>query len=262
MRPDSRLQFWPKRVLAVKNSCKELRASALSVQTQMFQGALSQTVKTTPFLAICTGAIAFVSFLRLWLARERVRLPPGSLGVPLLGETLAFLQGPEAFIEARLRRYGGTFKTNVLFTPTVFLAVHDKNAKLIHGIRGLFLRVRCADDRLSQVTQCIKFAEIVMLKFQLSVCARVVMVPEHVCSSSVKQSRQRAYKQVSCAPCGGDHGFPEYFQKIAGPKSVAFVDCGSEQLFRFGYVTFFRFFEYTFSVSTPSVKCRVLSSFL
>lgn len=49
-------------------------------------------------------------------------LPPGSMGLPLIGETPAFLRNPFRFLEARQRRYGDVFRSRVLFRRVVFLA--------------------------------------------------------------------------------------------------------------------------------------------
>lgn len=42
------------------------------------------------------------------------RLPPGSLGLPVVGETLAFVKNPFLFFEDRYRRHGSVFKTRIL----------------------------------------------------------------------------------------------------------------------------------------------------
>jgi cytochrome P450 len=49
-------------------------------------------------------------------------LPPGKLGLPLLGETLALLRNPFAFLDERQKRYGNVFKSRVVGRKTVFLA--------------------------------------------------------------------------------------------------------------------------------------------
>lgn len=49
-------------------------------------------------------------------------LPPGSNGLPLLGETLAFASNPFAFVGQRRARFGDVFRTNILGKPTVFIA--------------------------------------------------------------------------------------------------------------------------------------------
>ncbi len=49
-------------------------------------------------------------------------LPPGRLGFPFLGETLALLRNPFRFLEERQARYGDVFKSRILGRTTVFLA--------------------------------------------------------------------------------------------------------------------------------------------
>lgn len=54
---------------------------------------------------------------------EEHKLPPGSLGLPFLGETLQlYSQNPKVFFASRLKRYGEVFKTHVLGCPCVILA--------------------------------------------------------------------------------------------------------------------------------------------
>lgn len=48
------------------------------------------------------------------------QLPPGSLGLPVIGETLSFLLDPQ-FIEKRYKQYGSIFKSSILGRPTVFM---------------------------------------------------------------------------------------------------------------------------------------------
>ncbi|CAD6245485.1 unnamed protein product [Miscanthus lutarioriparius] len=51
------------------------------------------------------------------------KLPPGSLGLPFIGETLhLYTQNPKDFFASRLKRYGEVFKTHVLGCPCVILA--------------------------------------------------------------------------------------------------------------------------------------------
>jgi len=49
-------------------------------------------------------------------------LPPGSMGLPLLGETLAFGRNPFRFLEDRRKRYGNVFKSSLFGRRIVFLA--------------------------------------------------------------------------------------------------------------------------------------------
>jgi retinoid hydroxylase len=49
-------------------------------------------------------------------------LPPGTMGLPFLGETLAFGQNPFRFLEDRQKRYGNVFKSSLFGRRIVFLA--------------------------------------------------------------------------------------------------------------------------------------------
>jgi cytochrome P450 len=53
---------------------------------------------------------------------EHARLPPGSLGLPVVGETLAFLKNPFAFLEERRARHGKVFKSSLVGRRIVFLS--------------------------------------------------------------------------------------------------------------------------------------------
>jgi retinoid hydroxylase len=50
------------------------------------------------------------------------RLPPGSSGLPLVGETLPFLSDMFGFIRARTQRYGPVFRSHILGHPTAFIS--------------------------------------------------------------------------------------------------------------------------------------------
>ena len=51
-----------------------------------------------------------------------MRLPPGSSGLPLLGETLAFVGDIFTFISKRTALHGHVFRSHILGTPTVFIS--------------------------------------------------------------------------------------------------------------------------------------------
>lgn len=48
-------------------------------------------------------------------------LPPGRFGLPLLGESVAYLRNPENFILKRQQQYGNVFKTHLFGSPNVVL---------------------------------------------------------------------------------------------------------------------------------------------
>lgn len=53
-------------------------------------------------------------------------LPPGSFGLPILGETISFLKDRE-FAEKRQKKYGPIFKTKILGRPTVMMLGPEAN---------------------------------------------------------------------------------------------------------------------------------------
>jgi cytochrome P450 len=55
-----------------------------------------------------------------------MELPPGSLGLPLIGDTLNFLQDAH-FAKKRHQQYGPIFKTSILGQPTVFVSGPEAN---------------------------------------------------------------------------------------------------------------------------------------
>nr|AMR99693.1 ABA-8-hydroxylase [Scrippsiella trochoidea] len=62
-------------------------------------------------------------------------MPPGSLGLPIVGESLASIADPVKFVQDRKLRYGPIFKTNILFSPTVCLT--GEHAKLFTKIPSI-----------------------------------------------------------------------------------------------------------------------------
>jgi cytochrome P450 len=53
-------------------------------------------------------------------------LPPGSYGLPVIGETLSFLFDPD-FATKRQKKYGSIFKTKILGRPTVIMVGSEAN---------------------------------------------------------------------------------------------------------------------------------------
>ncbi|XP_040383443.1 abscisic acid 8'-hydroxylase 3 [Oryza brachyantha] len=78
-------------------------------------------------------SLAFLSYVH-YASRQRrkghekaaVRLPPGSMGWPYIGETLQlYSQDPNVFFASKQKRYGDIFKTHILGCPCVMLASPD-----------------------------------------------------------------------------------------------------------------------------------------
>lgn len=49
------------------------------------------------------------------------KIPPGKFGLPILGETVAFISDPYHFVNQRYHQYGSIFKTNLIGKPTVVM---------------------------------------------------------------------------------------------------------------------------------------------
>jgi retinoid hydroxylase len=53
-------------------------------------------------------------------------LPPGTFGLPLIGDTLNFLRDSQ-FAQKRHQQYGNIFKTSIFGQPTVFVCGQEAN---------------------------------------------------------------------------------------------------------------------------------------
>src|SRR2546421_12267762 len=63
-------------------------------------------------------------------------LPPGSAGLPLVGETLAFAKNPFRFIDERLARHGRIFRSRLLGRNAVIVAGPDAAGEFIDNAKG------------------------------------------------------------------------------------------------------------------------------
>ncbi|KEH27443.1 cytochrome P450 family protein [Medicago truncatula] len=86
---------------------------------------------------LCLGALVTICIITRWVYRWRNpscngKLPPGSMGLPLLGESLQFFSPNTScdippFIRKRMKRYGPIFKTNLVGRPVVVSTDPDLN---------------------------------------------------------------------------------------------------------------------------------------
>lgn len=65
-------------------------------------------------------------------------LPPGNLGLPIIGETISFLQDPD-FADKRQEKYGSVFKTNIFGRPTVIMVGSEANRFLFANENKYFI---------------------------------------------------------------------------------------------------------------------------
>uniref|UniRef100_A0A0D9ZPG3 Cytochrome P450 n=1 Tax=Oryza glumipatula TaxID=40148 RepID=A0A0D9ZPG3_9ORYZ len=89
------------------------------------------------YIALLCALLAAVVALLRWAyrwshPRSNGRLPPGSLGLPVIGETLQFFApNPTCdlspFVKERIKRYGSIFKTSVVGRPVVVSADPEMN---------------------------------------------------------------------------------------------------------------------------------------
>ncbi|PWH13673.1 MAG: cytochrome P450 [Anaerolineae bacterium] len=60
-------------------------------------------------------------------------LPPGTFGLPIVGETFEFIQSPNDFVNRRRAKYGEIFCSNILGANTVFLGTPEANRWIFSG---------------------------------------------------------------------------------------------------------------------------------
>ncbi|XP_051143336.1 cytochrome P450 90A1-like isoform X3 [Andrographis paniculata] len=95
------------------------------------------------WLILFLSASAAVVVARAAASRRRRRLPPGSLGLPLIGETLQLIsayrtENPEPFIDERVAKCGAVFTTHVFGEATVFSADPETNRTVLQNEGRLF----------------------------------------------------------------------------------------------------------------------------
>lgn len=61
------------------------------------------------------------------------QIPPGTNGLPIVGETLAFLKSPVEFGNQRRARFGSVFRSNLLGKPTIFMSGPKANQWVFSG---------------------------------------------------------------------------------------------------------------------------------
>ncbi len=68
---------------------------------------------------------------------QRLPLPPGHLGLPVIGETLSFLRDPN-FARKRQQQYGSLFKSRIIGQPTVVFCGPEANEFLLSSHADCF----------------------------------------------------------------------------------------------------------------------------
>ncbi|XP_020213301.1 cytochrome P450 85A isoform X1 [Cajanus cajan] len=94
---------------------------------------------TVLYYAVALTISAFLVVLK-WnnMKYSKKGMPPGSLGLPFIGETLKFLKHGPDFMKGRKSRYGNLFKTHALGSPIVVSMDPDANRYiLVNEAKGL-----------------------------------------------------------------------------------------------------------------------------
>ncbi|XP_058782061.1 taxadiene 5-alpha hydroxylase-like isoform X2 [Vicia villosa] len=95
-------------------------------------------VKDIPFIALCILTLSLAFLLKKLLSKSQTKnVPKGSLGYPIIGETLGFLRAQRQdkgyeWLQERVSKYGSVFKTSLMGSPTVIIIGQQGN-KFILG---------------------------------------------------------------------------------------------------------------------------------
>ncbi|KAK2386561.1 beta-amyrin 28-monooxygenase [Trifolium repens] len=90
-------------------------------------------VEQIPFIVLCVLTLSLAFLLTKFLSKSQPKnVPKGSLGYPIIGETLSFLKAQRKdkgsdWIEERVSKYGSVFKTSLMGSPTVFIIGQQGN---------------------------------------------------------------------------------------------------------------------------------------
>ncbi|KAF7012967.1 hypothetical protein CFC21_027105 [Triticum aestivum] len=87
-------------------------------------------------VGVVVGVVLASSLLLRWNEvrygrRKEGRLPPGTMGWPLFGETTEFLKQGPSFMKQRRLRYGRLFRTHILGCPTVVCMDPELNRRML-----------------------------------------------------------------------------------------------------------------------------------
>ncbi|MQM10515.1 hypothetical protein Taro_043409 [Colocasia esculenta] len=111
-------------------------------------GATTTGVSMWLFLLLCPPVLALLcsKLLRafglspLAAARQKLPLPPGTMGWPYVGETFQlYSKNPNAFFAEKQKRYGSVFKTHILGCPCVMISSPDA-AKFVLSTRATLFK--------------------------------------------------------------------------------------------------------------------------
>ncbi|KAI4297883.1 hypothetical protein L6164_037742 [Bauhinia variegata] len=97
-----------------------------------------------PFLVFISFTLLSAFLLSKFLLRVNGKnIPLGSLGYPIIGETLSFLKAQRqdkgsTWLEERISKYGPVFKTSLMGSPTVFIVSQAGNKFILGAPEDVF----------------------------------------------------------------------------------------------------------------------------
>ncbi|XP_064601981.1 cytochrome P450 26B1-like [Liolophura sinensis] len=117
----------------------------------------------SPGRLFVTGAL-FILTCVLWYCHRKkdggyggLKLPPGSLGLPLLGETISLARQKVEFFRERRDKFGDIFKTHLFFRPIVRVSgasnlkqILKGDDKIVNAIHPSGIRTLLGTESLSQ----------------------------------------------------------------------------------------------------------------
>ncbi|KAG7559226.1 Cytochrome P450 superfamily [Arabidopsis thaliana x Arabidopsis arenosa] len=133
-------------------------------------------------VSICVTALVVLVITKWWYRWSNPKcngkLPPGSMGFPIIGETIDFFK-PHGlleilpFVKNRMLRYGPLFRTNIFGTNTVVATDPDviyeifrqENKSFVFSLPDNFLKIFGKDNMLSEHGDAHKHAKQITLNF-------------------------------------------------------------------------------------------------
>jgi len=79
------------------------------------------------FFVLFSTTLSLAFLISKWFSKSQTKnVPKGSLGYPIIGETLSFLKAQRQdkgsdWLQERISKYGPVFKTSLMGSPTVFV---------------------------------------------------------------------------------------------------------------------------------------------
>ncbi|KAH9796401.1 Taxane 13-alpha-hydroxylase [Citrus sinensis] len=157
----------------------ELLRSRFPVDIDSFPANISQS-DMSPAIFLILFLLVLPLYVIILTRKARKKLPPGSFGLPFIGQSLSFLHAlrtntAEHWLRERVRKYGAVSKMNLLGTPTLLLHgqaankfVYTCDQKILAGQQPTSIRKICGERNILELTgddhRCVRGALLSFLK--------------------------------------------------------------------------------------------------